>query len=1052
MYRRYLVLALLLASMVMLPTTTTSVSVQFNSDFDTTLIETKLKMEIASDEGQGVSAILEFKEQLSPSETQTAEGLGVDFVRRGSSIVHVGRIYSALVHDVDSIRQLSELGLLRATSGSKQYIPSLTSSIPAINADDVWSNLQTDGQTVDGSGVSVAVIDTGAAWLHPSFWKQFPAEFDFISSGPDYYVDLNDNAIADPDEGPVLTVVGQSGPLIAYGADYMYISSDGTGEFDYADGDRWIGGIDSNDDSNIDLNSEKAVILNISKVAILYDQFTSDVYVRGVNLTQAVSVADSHSSYHGTHVSSTVAGGQPGFTSYVGAAPGADLIIIRSPLQSADILDGISFAVENEADIINMSFSSYLGFLDGTDPEDLAVTEAFLNHGVLTTAAAGNLGTRNKHARFEVGTGENGTVVLQVSNPPDGSFLSLLWQSDDRDESVTLIPPSGPDIELGVFSEITGSAFALTTDELNAYVFPETSPRGMNNIIIQISESNHDWLDGDWDVTVTNSGGDAIWVDGYAWDGSWESTRMRFGSQTSNLYTISSPGTSDFAIAVSSYSESGGSISSTSSRGPRIDGAPKPNIAAPGISIRAASGSFLADDTLWRSKDGTSMASPHVAGVLALIRQADGNDNPWLEYSALANGAEVSHSEIPSVDWGHGLCDAASSVMYLLDEALNTDSTISDWSLLSSIATDLDEPSVLPDLDIRNVKMLQKEEAIAFAVYTDDESNFTETDMLSVEWDTDTNPLTGRRGADILVNLTANSLTIFEWTGSAYALSPYTGYWWQSSIATFIKIDGLANGTRGDLVFSTHNSTLTYIDSTPSTSNTNQWRPMAETVDLVISEEDMTIRLESYDRDSALNSRSIGASIVDGDLSILQTSIVSTQNILEMAVDSTHVVSQYVNSLEFNITSDGETLHLPLVMLSAISTNMVRISEASLDSSIIRTGFLFTETITGQFTVEGHELISQALVGFKYSTGLWFNFTVNGDGLYEFVVAPSGFPAGEYEVFAMVYGLNVPLTEMQFATLTIIEDNTLIVVGVGIAVVALIAIYAYRRFSDRRGI
>jgi len=1052
MYRHYLVLALILASMIMISTPSSSTSIQITRALDPTLVETKLQMEIASDKGQGVSALLEFEKQLSTSETQIVESLGTQFARRGSTIVHVGRIYSATVYNVESIQQLADLGLVRATSGSKQYVPSIISSMQAINADDVWNNLHTDGQTVNGSGVTVAVLDTGAAWLHPSFWKQFPAEFNFIFSDSKYYVDLNGDALPEQGEGPILAVNGLSGQYFDYTDDYMYISSDGTGAFDYADGDRWIGGIDGNSDNTIDLNSDKAVILNISKVAILYDQFTSDVYIRGVNLTEAVSVGDSHGLYHGTHVSSIIAGGQPGLTSYVGAAPGADLIIIRSPLQSADILDGLSFAVENDADIINMSFSSYLGFLDGTDPEDLAITEAFLNNGVMTTAAAGNLGTRNKHARFEVGSGENNTVLLQVSNEPDYSYLSLLWHSDDRDELVTLTPPSGPIIELGAYSEIAGSSFALDNEELRAYVFCEISPRGMNNIIIQVSESEHDWLDGVWDVTITNPDGPNIWIDGYAWDGDWGTSHMIFNSQTSNLYTISSPATSDFAIAVSSYSEGGGSITSTSSRGPRIDGAPKPNIAAPGVSIRAASGSFLSDNILWRSKDGTSMASPHVAGVLALIRQAEGSDNSWMDYSALVNGAGVSYSEIPSNDWGHGLCDAASSVMYVLDEPLETSSTTSDWSALGSITTDPDEPNVSPDLDIRSVKMFQQSDAIAFGVFTDGSSDFSGTDMLSIEWDSDSNALTGTSGANILLNLTANSLDIFEWNGSDYEDSSYAGVWWQSSLATFLKVEGLPLGVRGDIVVNTHNSTTAYVDTTISTALTNHWRPMVASLDMGMESENLAIVIDSYDRDSSLSSRSIGVSVVDGALTVLQSFVSTGQDSYELSVNSSFIFSQYVNSLNFNITSDTETLHLPLTMLTTISGSIVQITGASLDNSLIRTGLLFSERISGEFTIVGFELISEAQIGFKHTSGLWFNFTVNGAGIYEFVIAPSGFPLGEYQVYAIAKGQNVPLTEMQFATLTIIEDNTLIVVSAGVVVAALVVIFAFRRFRERRGI
>ncbi|MHA1290131.1 MAG: hypothetical protein ACTSPB_22350, partial [Candidatus Thorarchaeota archaeon] len=294
MYQRYLVLALLFTSMMVLPAPTSYATTTIQSTLvtDVTLIEAQLQMAISNEKGHGASALLEFERQLTVSEINTIESTGIEFARRGSSIINVGRIYSAVVYDEESLRQISEMGLIRATSGSKQFTPSIISSMDKIRANDVWNNLEIDGQPVDGSGVTVAVIDTGAAWLHPTFWRQYPAEFDFIFDSSEYYLDLDNDAVADPNEGPILTVSGQSGPFIDYTSDYMYISTDGVGDFDYADGDRWIGGIEGDGDDYIDLISDKGVILNISKVAILYDQYTSNIYIRGVNLTQAVSVGD----------------------------------------------------------------------------------------------------------------------------------------------------------------------------------------------------------------------------------------------------------------------------------------------------------------------------------------------------------------------------------------------------------------------------------------------------------------------------------------------------------------------------------------------------------------------------------------------------------------------------------------------------------------------------------------------------------------------------------------------------------------------------------------
>ncbi|WUD77328.1 S8 family serine peptidase [Streptomyces sp. NBC_00510] len=88
---------------------------------------------------------------------------------------------------------------------------------------------------------------------------------------------------------------------------------------------------------------------------------------------------------------------------------------------------------------------------------------------------------------------------------------------------------------------------------------------------------------------------------------------------------VVSPGSADDALTVAAVDKSG-DMATFSNRGPRIgDGAAKPDIAAPGVDIVAARAAGTAMGTVvdeyYTSSNGTSMATPHVAGAAAIVAQ-----------------------------------------------------------------------------------------------------------------------------------------------------------------------------------------------------------------------------------------------------------------------------------------------------------------------------------------------------------------------------------------------------------------------------------------------
>ncbi|MGW1728912.1 S8 family serine peptidase [Streptomyces sp. NPDC002306] len=124
--------------------------------------------------------------------------------------------------------------------------------------------------------------------------------------------------------------------------------------------------------------------------------------------------------------------------------------------------------------------------------------------------------------------------------------------------------------------------------------------------------------------------------------------------------TIGAPGAATAALTVSAV-DATDSLASFSSKGPRVDGALKPEISAPGVGILAANSQFSENGQgAYRSMSGTSMATPHVAGAAALLAAA----HPDLTGSQLKDLLASRSRQTPTYDAfeaGSGRLDVAAA-------------------------------------------------------------------------------------------------------------------------------------------------------------------------------------------------------------------------------------------------------------------------------------------------------------------------------------------------------------------------------------------------------
>ncbi|MEU8763988.1 S8 family serine peptidase [Streptomyces sp. NPDC048659] len=124
--------------------------------------------------------------------------------------------------------------------------------------------------------------------------------------------------------------------------------------------------------------------------------------------------------------------------------------------------------------------------------------------------------------------------------------------------------------------------------------------------------------------------------------------------------SIGSPGAADSALTIGAV-DSADEAAYFTSKGPRYgDQGLKPDLSAPGVDILAARSQLLPGSGLYTSMSGTSMATPHVAGVAALLAEK----HPDWTGAQLKNALMSTSKTLPdsAYDLGAGRVDVGAAI------------------------------------------------------------------------------------------------------------------------------------------------------------------------------------------------------------------------------------------------------------------------------------------------------------------------------------------------------------------------------------------------------
>jgi len=316
-----------------------------------------------------------------------------------------------------------------------------------------------------------------------------------------------------------------------------------------------------------------------------------------------------------------------------------------------------------------------LGAHDGTSLLERAIDHVIEDGRVLVVVSAGNErgGPACHHARGKVEQGRELALSFALMIAPcrgvDGDQVEIWYDGEDR-LSVALQAPGG---ERSDFIESGATAVIEFPAGNRARICSQVGhPMNGDNRISMVLDRSEGWGTDLWQLILRGDrverGDFDVWADCPN-----AVTIIDFRSHQSDASTITLPGNSRRAITVSGFisrpslrgkaHEVKGDFAPGSSIGPTRDGRIKPDLAAPSTLIMAPRMRKNGRPLCYDLQSGTSMAAPHVTGLVALLWSLWPELTAGRIHDALLSTARTDAftGVTPNNNWGQGKLDAGAA-------------------------------------------------------------------------------------------------------------------------------------------------------------------------------------------------------------------------------------------------------------------------------------------------------------------------------------------------------------------------------------------------------